>query len=83
MQREVVCCEQLLMSYASDTVSLRGPAVLQAAHRLLWVRSRCFDGRIGDGNRQRTCRALDAGIVPSASADGKVRQLALRGYSLE
>jgi hypothetical protein len=32
---------------------------------------------------QRTCRALDAGIVPSASADGKVRQLALPGYSLE
>ncbi len=32
---------------------------------------------------QRTCRAVDAVIVPSASADGKVRQLALPGYSLE
>jgi hypothetical protein len=69
------------MSYDSDTVSVllvRGPALLKEAHRLLWIRTGCFDGRIGDGNRQRTCqcRVPDAGIVPSAQADGKVRQLA-------
>ena len=64
------------MSYDSDTVSVRGPALLSEAHRLLWIRTGCFDGRIGDGNRQRTCRVPDAGIVPSAQADGKVRQLA-------
>jgi hypothetical protein len=28
LQREVVCCEQLLMRYDSDTVSVRGLALL-------------------------------------------------------
>ena len=40
-----------------------------------------FDGRIGDGNRPRACRVTDAGIGPSARADGTVRQLAWGGYS--
>ena len=39
-----------------------------------WIRTGWFDGRIGDGDRQRTCRVPDAGITPSAQADGKVRQ---------
>jgi hypothetical protein len=43
---------------------------------VLWIGSGRFDGRIGDGNGQRTCRAPDAGIGPSAQADGTVRQLA-------
>ena len=43
---------------------------------MLWIGSGRFDGRIGDGNRQRTCRVPDAGIVPSTQADGEVRQLA-------
>jgi len=43
---------------------------------VLWIGSGRFDGRIGDGNGQRTCGAPEAGIVPSAQADGKVRQLA-------
>ena len=43
---------------------------------MLWIGSGRFDGRIGDGNGQRTCDAPDAGICPSAQADGTVRQLA-------
>ena len=43
---------------------------------MLWIGSGRFDGRIGDGNGQRTCGAPDAGIGPSAQADGTVRQLA-------
>jgi hypothetical protein len=43
---------------------------------VLWIGSGRFDGRIGDGNGQRTCGAPDAGIGPSAQADGTVRQLA-------
>jgi len=49
------------------------------AHRVLWIGSGRFDGRIGDGNGQRTCGAPDAGIGPSAQADGTVRQLAAGG----
>ena len=55
---------------ASGTSAALGPGSL-----IRWVHRR--------RQWQRTCRALDAGIVPSASADGKVRQLALPGYSLE
>jgi hypothetical protein len=43
---------------------------------VLWIGSGRFDGRIGDGNGQRTCGAPEAGIGPSAQADGTVRQLA-------
>ena len=43
---------------------------------MLWIGSGRFDGRIGDGNGQRTCGAPEAGIGPSAQADGTVRQLA-------
>ena len=43
---------------------------------MLWIGSGRFDGRIGDGNGPRTCRGPDAGIGPSAWADGTVRQLA-------
>ena len=48
---------------------------------MLWIGSGRFDGRIGDGNGQRTCGAPEAGIGPSAQADGtvRVRQLARRG----
>jgi hypothetical protein len=46
---------------------------------VLWIGSGRFDGRIGDGNGQRTCGAPEAGIGPSAQADGTVRQLARRG----
>ena len=44
---------------------------------MLWIGSGRFDGRIGDGNGQRTCGAPEAGIGPSAQADGTVtvRQL--------
>ena len=41
-----------------------------------WIGSGRFDGRIGDGNGPRACRGPDAGIGPSAQADGTVRQLA-------
>jgi hypothetical protein len=43
---------------------------------VLWIGSGRFDGRIGDGNGPRACRGPDAGIGPSAWADGTVRQLA-------
>ena len=43
---------------------------------MLWIGSGRFDGRIGDGNGQRTCGAPEPGIGPSAWADGTVRQLA-------
>ena len=43
---------------------------------MLWIGSGRFDGRIGDGNGPRACRGPDAGIGPSAWADGTVRQLA-------
>ena len=43
---------------------------------MLWIGSGRFDGRIGDGDGPRTCRGPDAGIGPSAQADGTVRQLA-------
>ena len=43
---------------------------------MLWIGSGRFDGRIGDGNGPRVCRGPDAGIGPSAWADGTVRQLA-------
>ena len=43
---------------------------------MLWIGSGRFDGRIGDGNGPRACRGPDAGICPSAQADGTVRQLA-------
>ena len=43
---------------------------------MLWIGSGRFDGRIGDGNGPRACRVPDAGIGPSAWADGTVRQLA-------
>ena len=43
---------------------------------MLWIGSGRFDGRIGDGNEPRACRGPDAGIGPSAEADGTVRQLA-------
>ena len=75
-QRAVVSCEQLLMSYDSDTVPSRGPGALYVAHRALWIGSGRFDGRIGDGNGPRACGVPDAGIGPSAWADGTVRQLA-------
>ena len=44
---------------------------------MLWIGSGRFDGRIGDGNGPRACRGPDAGIGPSAQADGTVtvRQL--------
>ena len=42
---------------------------------MLWIGSGRFDGRIGDGNGPRACRGPDAGIGPSARADGTVRQL--------
>ena len=75
-QRAVVSCEQLLMSYDSDTVRSRGLVPVQEAQRVLWIGSGRFDGRIGDGNGPRACREPDAGIDPSAWADGTVRQLA-------
>jgi len=75
-QRAVVSCEHLLMSCDSDTVPSRGPAPVYEAQRVLWIGSGRFDGRIGDGNVPRTCRGPDAGIGPSAQADGTVRQLA-------
>jgi hypothetical protein len=75
-QRAVISCEQLPMSYDSDTESPRGPAPLQVAYRLLWIGSGRFDGRIGDGTEPRVYRVPDAGIGPSAHADGTVRQLA-------
>ena len=45
---------------------------------MLWIGSASgrFDGRIGDGDGPRACRGPDAGIGPSAQADGTVRQLA-------
>ena len=43
---------------------------------MLWIGSGRFDGRIGDGDGPRACRAPNAGIGPSAQADGTVRQLA-------
>jgi hypothetical protein len=43
---------------------------------VLWIGTGRFDGRIGDGNGPRACRGPDAGIGPSAQADGTVRQLA-------
>jgi hypothetical protein len=43
---------------------------------VLWIGSGRFDGRIGDGDGPRACRGPDAGIGPSAQADGTVRQLA-------
>ena len=43
---------------------------------MLWIGSGRFDGRIGDGNGPRACRGPDAGVGPSAWADGTVRQLA-------
>ena len=43
---------------------------------MLWIGSGRFDGRIGDGNGPRACRGPDAGLGPSAEADGTVRQLA-------
>ena len=43
---------------------------------MLWIGSGRFDGRIGDGDGLRACRGPDAGIGPSAQADGTVRQLA-------
>ena len=43
---------------------------------MLWIGSGRFDWRIGDGNGPRACRGPDAGIGPSAQADGTVRQLA-------
>ena len=43
---------------------------------MLWIGSGRFDGRIGDGDGPRACRGPDAGIGPSAQADGTVRQLA-------
>ena len=75
-QRAVVSCEQLLMSCDSDTVPSRGPAPVYEAQRVLWIGSGRFDGRIGDGNGPRACRGPNAGIDPSAWADGTVRQLA-------
>jgi hypothetical protein len=42
---------------------------------VLWIGSGRFDGRIGDGDGPRACRGPDAGIGPSAQADGTVRQL--------
>ena len=49
---------------------------LEVAHRVPWIGSGRFDGRIGDGNGPRACRGPNAGIGPSAEADGTVRQLA-------
>ncbi len=49
---------------------------MKVAQRVLWIGSGRFDGRIGDGNGPRACRVPDAGIGPSAWADGTVRQLA-------
>ena len=46
---------------------------------MLWIGSGRFDGRIGDGDGPRACCGPDAGIGPSAQADGTVRQLARRG----
>ena len=43
---------------------------------MLWIGSGRFDGRIGDGDGPRACRGPDAGIGPSAQADGTVRQQA-------
>ena len=43
---------------------------------MLWIGSGRFDGRIGDGDGPRACCGPDAGIGPSAQADGTVRQLA-------
>ena len=43
---------------------------------MLWIGSGRVDGRIGDGDGPRACRGPDAGIGPSAQADGTVRQLA-------
>jgi hypothetical protein len=43
---------------------------------VLWMGSGRFDGRIGDGNGPQACRGPDAGIGPSAQADGTVQQLA-------
>jgi len=43
---------------------------------VLWIGSGRFDGRIGDGDGPRACCGPDAGIGPSAQADGTVRQLA-------
>ena len=43
---------------------------------MLWIGSGRFDGRIGDGDGPRACCGPDAGIGPSAQADGMVRQLA-------
>ncbi len=43
---------------------------------MLWIGSGRFDGRIGDGNGPQARRGPDAGIGPSAQADGTVRQLA-------
>ena len=43
---------------------------------MLWIGRGRFDGRIGDGNGPRARRGPDAGIDPSAWADGTVRQLA-------
>ena len=44
---------------------------------MLWIGSGRFDGRIGDGNEPRACRGPDAGIGPSAQADGTVRPVQL------
>ena len=54
-----------------------GPGVLakvEVPHRLQ-IGTRRFNRRMGDGNGQRTCRAPDDGVGPSAQADGNVRQL--------
>ena len=67
------------MSYDGDTSchhlhggrGAGGRYLVYVAHRLLWIRTRRFDGRIGDGHRQRMYRVPDAGIVPSAWADGE------------
>ena len=48
---------------------------------MLWIGSGRFDGRIGDGNGPRACRGPDAGIGPSAQADGTVRPAAGPGYT--
>ena len=48
----------------------------QVARRVLWIGSGRFDRRIGVGIGQRARRVPDAGIGPSAWADGTVRQLA-------
>ncbi len=66
-QRAVVSCEQLLMSYDSDTVPSRGPGALYVAHRALWIGSGRFDGRIGDGNGPRACGVPDVCVMPTTT----------------